>query len=581
MCGIVGYIGHRQAYPLLHAGLQCLEYRGYDSAGIAVQDSGTVHIAKTIGRVHSMQGPALPGTIGIGHTRWATHGIPSKENAHPHSDCTRKIAVVHNGIIENYRTLRDQLIADGHKFSSDTDTEVIAHLFESQYRHHQGKDRMLQSLLACLKALEGVWGIAVLHADHDELIVSRNGAPLLLGLGTNEQFVASDASPIIPHTRNIIYLDDLEIARLTREHIEVFDRQGRKKDKNIHEIKWSVEQAQKGGHAHFMLKEIHDQPLVAKQSLRIPIEANLKAHRFFLVACGTAWHAALIGKYLIEQLAGIPVTVEVASEFRYQNPIIGTGDLFIAISQSGETADTLAALRLAKQKGARTLGIINVLNSTIAREADDVIYTRAGMEVGVASTKAFLSQLIVLYQIAEKLSGKEIPGFDQLPELLDKFLQGDVVQAIAEKYSRAHGFLFIGRNIQYPVALEGALKLKEISYLHAEGYPAGELKHGPIALVTQEVPTVAICVRDPLYPKMISNIQEVRARNGAVLAIATEGDQEILHHANEVIFVPATDPLLAPFFTTVAVQLLAYHIANARECDIDKPRNLAKSVTVE
>lgn len=573
MCGIVGYVGKRTANALLFKGLQNLEYRGYDSAGIAVADKGKIAMVKAVGRVQNLDPSALKGSIGIGHTRWATHGIPAEHNAHPHADCTGSLVLVHNGIIENFLELREKLSA--HHFRSATDSEVLAHLIESQY--HGDLHEAVQRALA---EVEGAYAIAVLHAAHSEIVVARNGSPLALGIGKGENFIGSDASAFIEQTQEVLFLNDFETAAVTANSIQLFNAEGKKVQRTTQHLDWDVLQAQKHGYKHFMLKEIFEQPAVVKLSLGIQIPRIAKPKRIILVACGTASYAAMVGKYLFEQL-GIPAFVEVGSEFRYRNPVIFPGDLCIAISQSGETADTLAAMRLAKEKGAKTLSIVNVVHSTIARESDAVIYTRAGMEVAVASTKAFLSQLIVLYKLAEIFGGK-IPSMEKLPSLIQKILdKSEEIRKIAQKYAHAHNFLYLGRGLQYPIALEGAIKLKEISYIHAEGYAAGEMKHGPIALVSDECPSVAIAVRDALYPKTVSNIQEAKARKGKVIAIATEGDAEIKHHCEDVITVPKVEDILYPILTVVPLQLLAYYIADIRDCDVDKPRNLAKSVTVE
>lgn len=579
MCGIIGYIGDKEAYPLLVKGLKRLEYRGYDSAGIAMISDKKMTVNKVVGRVEGLDktdGKKSKGKLGISHTRWSTHGKPSIENAHPHLDCKGKIAIVHNGIIENYLELRERLRK--HKFTSETDSEVIAHLIEENY-----KGDLKDAVYKTLKDLIGTYALCIIHVEKNEIIVARNGSPLVIGIGRNENIVASDVSAIVEYTKKVIYLDDLEMAVVKKDSVEVFDKDNKKIKKETTTIDWDLTIAEKQGYRHFMLKEIHDQPDVIKNTLNVEIpEVKMdKTGRIFIVACGTAYHAAMAGKYAIESIAKIPVIVDAASEFRYRDPLIGKNDLFIAVSQSGETADTLAALRLAKQKGAKTLGIINVINSTIAREADEVIYTRAGIEIGVASTKAYISQLIVLYLLAQKLAKKELKGLKELPFLVQKILDGNQIDDIAKKYFKVYNFIFIGRNINFPTALEGALKLKEISYIHAEGYAAGEMKHGPIALVTDQVPTVAVAVKDPVYSKMVSNMQEVKARNGKIIAIATEGDKEIGKYADDVIYIPKTEEILTPVLAVIPLQLLAYKIADMRDCDIDKPRNLAKSVTVE
>ncbi len=579
MCGIAGYIGRRKASGILLNALKRLEYRGYDSVGIATMSNKKIDVKKDIGRVEDVNKRLhlgeMKGTVGIAHTRWATTGIPSQTNAHPHMDCTGDIAVVHNGIIENFLELRQKL--KNHNFQSETDSEVIAHIIEQNYTGD-----IKQAVMDTLSELYGTYALCVMHKDHDKIIVARNGSPIVIGVGDNENLVASDVSALVEHTKKVIYLDDLETAVLKKDSVEVSDRNGKKTDKKITDIDWDLTLAEKAGYKHFMLKEINEQPDVIRNTLNVEMPEIKDDYRnIFIVACGTAFHAGLAGKYIIEKHAKIPVIVDSASEFRYRDPIIGKEDLFIAISQSGETADTLEALRLAKKKGAKTLGIINVMNSTIARESDEVVYTRAGMEIGVASTKAYTSQLIVLYMLAEKLAGKSIEGIQSLASSVQDILDGNHIHDVAKRYFRVYNFLFIGRNFNYPTALEGALKLKEISYIHAEGYGAGEMKHGPIALVTDQVPTVAIAPKDSVYPKMVSNMQEIKARNGKIIAVATKGDKSIEKYADDVIYIPEAEEMLYPVLAVVPLQLLAYHIADMRDCDVDKPRNLAKSVTVE
>ena len=574
MCGIVGYIGDREANDILIKGLEALEYRGYDSAGIAVINQG-MQLNKVVGRVQKLKGKTLKGGIGIGHTRWATHGKPSVENAHPHLSGDKKIALVHNGIIENFLEIKNSL---NRKFCSETDSEVIVHLIEEHY-----KGDLRKAVLEACKELEGTYAIAVLHLDEKKIVVARNGSPLIVGVGEGENFIASDVSALVESTKKVIYLDDLEIAEITKDNVKIFDFENKGVKKDVKTVDWDLVLAQKQGYKHFMLKEINEQVEVSQNSLKIAIDYDFKGiKKIFVTACGTAAYAGLVGKYLIEKTAKIPVEFDIASEFRYKDPLIGKEDLLIVISQSGETADTLAALRIAKEKGAKTLGLINVVESTIAREADNVIYTRAGPEIGVASTKAFISQLVALYLIAQKITGKKFEDLDKIPGLIEKILgKSSEIKEIAKKYFRVYNFLFIGRNLNYPIALEGALKLKEISYIHAEGYASGEMKHGPIALVTDEVPTVAIAPKDDVYSKVISNIQEIKARRGKIIAVATEDDKDIKKHADDVIYIPKINELLTPLLTVVPLQLLAYHIADLRDCDIDKPRNLAKSVTVE
>ncbi|MBN2122018.1 glutamine--fructose-6-phosphate transaminase (isomerizing) [Candidatus Micrarchaeota archaeon] len=578
MCGIAGYIGRKEAAQILLKSIRNLEYRGYDSVGMATLSEGELHVKKGTGKVsevgEKLNFTTLPGKLGFAHTRWATHGEPSERNAHPHLSTSGKIAIVHNGIIENYLELKEELTDAS--FRSETDSEVIAHLLEKNY-----KGSLKDALLKTIEKLNGTYAICAMHAEKEEIAVARNGSPLAIGIGENENFVGSDVSAFVEYTKEAIYLDDFEIGIITPDSVKVFNNEGRELHKPPMRINWDLEQAQKQGYAHFMLKEIHEQPQIIRDSLSIQIPPLQKPNKIFMVACGTAGYAGLVGKYIMEKAAGIPVEVAPASEFRYSSPIIGEGDLFISISQSGETADTLAALRLAKEKGAKTLGIINVQDSTIARESDTVIYTRAGPEIGVASTKAFTSQLIALYKIAEKFSGQQYP-LDSLAQKVQAVLDSEgQISKIAEKYFKVYNFLYIGRGFNYPIALEGALKLKEISYIHAEGYASGEMKHGPIALVCDEVPTIAIAPEDSVYKKSVSNMQEIKARKGKIIAVATEGDSSIVQHATNVIYVPQTQEELYPFLSVVALQLFAYHVASLRDCDIDKPRNLAKSVTVE
>jgi len=578
MCGIIGYIGEKEANDILITGLERLEYRGYDSAGISTLKYNQVFLNKSEGRVAVLKDKKLPGTIGIGHTRWATHGRPSDKNAHPFIDGNNQFVVVHNGIIENYLEIKEGLRKAGINFSSDTDSEVIVHLISECY---QGN--LKDAVLKAVRRLQGSFALCVIKNDHSEIIGARNGSPLLVGLGVNENFLASDASAVVEHTKNVVYVNDFEIVQLKKDELHIFDFKGEEKKYAVKRIDWDLEQAQKQGYKHFMLKEIFEQPDVITESMNInfdnlPLKKDFS--RIIMVACGTASYAGLIGKYLIEKLAKIPVQWEIASEFRYKEAMINENDLVIAISQSGETADTLAAIKLAKEKGAQTLGIVNVVDSTIAREVGKVIYTRAGPEIGVASTKAFTSQLIALYKLAFHLDGKR--EFGNLAEEVQKVLAlNEQIKELAQRYFDYQSFLYIGRNLMYPLALEGALKLKEISYIHAEAYPAGELKHGPIALVSKEVPTFALCPQDSVYDKTISNIEEIKARSGKIVALATEGDEKIKQICSDVIYVPKVEEIFYPLLAAVVVQLFAYHIADMRECDIDKPRNLAKSVTVE
>jgi len=575
MCGIIGYCGKKEAYPILLAGLEKVEYRGYDSVGICTSDGEQLHIEKNVGRVQQLKNTILPGTQGIAHSRWATHGGVTKENAHPFLS-ENTFSVAHNGIIENYLELKEELRKKGTTFTSETDSEVIVHLI-AQSDH----GNLLQAVQETVKQLRGAYAFVVMRKDAEEIIAARNGCPLIMGIGENEHFLASDVAAFIEQTKKVVYLNDFELARITSAQAEVYDFNGKKKIPKVQEIQWNVEQAQKQGYAHFMLKEIMEQPQTINETLKAPLPILPAAKRIIIVACGTASYAGLVGKYIIETIAKIPVIHETASEFRYKEALFDSEDLVIVISQSGETADTLAAVRLAKEHGVKTLGIVNVVESTIAREVDSVIYTRAGPEIGVASTKAFTAQLMILYKIAHHFAGKKMTG-GKLRSLVEKTLKLDEqIQDIARRYFHYQHFLYIGRNRNFPLALEGALKLKEISYIHAEAYPAGELKHGPIALVSEEVPAVAICPKDEVYDKMFSNIQEIKARKGKVISIATEGDQKIDLISDEVIYIPRSDKLLTPILAAIPLQLLAYHIANVKECDIDKPRNLAKSVTVE
>ena len=608
MCGIVGYIGKKQAVPILIEGLKKLEYRGYDSAGIAVISDKQLIIQKIAGRVAKLETlvseTKIDSTVGIAHTRWATHGEPSDANAHPHTDCKGNIAVVHNGIIENYTSIRKYLTKKGHKFRTETDTEVIAHLIEE---HYDGD--LLRAVRIALSEVEGTYGVAIVSIDHpEELICARNGSPLVIGDGGDEYFVASDAAPIVPYTRHVIYLEDGEIACFKDGGFTISTLEAQEIKPKIEEISWTLEQIEKGGFAHFMLKEIFEQPLTLRNAIRGRLNwaegtarlDGLDRHkkelenvdRIIITACGTAWHAGLIGEYMIEEMARVPVEVEYASEFRYRSPVVDSNTILYAISQSGETADTLAALREAKRRGATTLGICNVVGSTIARETDGGVYIHAGPEIGVASTKAFSSQIMVLSLISLLMGrmrtisvekGRQIiEAMRRIPEQVEQILKLDKrIQEIAKDFYRKRNFLFLGRGYNFPVALEGALKLKEISYIHAEGYPAAEMKHGPIALIDRNMPVVFVAIRDSVFEKVVSNIEEVKSRKGIVIAITTEGDKEIESRINYCIPIPKTIDILTPLLTVVPLQLLAYHIAVMRECDVDKPRNLAKSVTVE
>ncbi len=617
MCGIVGYVGERKAVPIILEGLKRLEYRGYDSAGLAVYcDDQTLGIRRASGKLRNLEEAIridpVEGSFGIGHTRWATHGRPTEENAHPHRDCTGDIVVVHNGIVENYLALKDQLTAEGHRFTTETDTEVIAHLVE------KCSDMPLEDAVRCaVKQLSGVFALAVLSRKHpNKIVAARLGPPLVVGLGDHEFFVASDVPALLNHTRDMVFMNDGDIAILTPEGVRFTDFDGRTLKRATQRILWDPLMAEKGGYKHFMLKEIFEQPRavrdttlgrVGQGSGRIfldEVDITPKEFQAFksvrILACGTSWHAALAGKFMIERLARVPVEVDYGSEFRYRNPIVSSHELTVVISQSGETADTLAAQREAKQKGSPTLAICNVVGSMITREAKGSIYTHAGPEIGVASTKAFTCQLTALFLLAmylgqtrghldEAESQRLVQELLRIPGKLETILSHDAVyEELGRKLHRATDFLFLGRGVHFPIALEGALKLKEISYIHAEGYPAGEMKHGPNALIDEKLPVVILAARDTtredsrlLYEKTVSNIQEVKAREGIVVAVVCEGDNEASRVADHVIQIPTTDDLLLPILEIVPLQLLAYHIAVRRGCDVDQPRNLAKSVTVE
>lgn len=579
MCGIIGFTGQGNAVKKIISGLKKLEYRGYDSWGIAVKTDGVIIVEKKTGKIGGIDSNSMElneGCTAIGHTRWATTGKVSDKNAHPFIDKNEEFAIVHNGIIENHLQLKEELRASGISFTSDTDSEVIVHLISQNYTGNLQK-----AVLKMLPKLSGAYAFCVINKNSNEIIGARNGSPLIVGLGERENFLASDVSAIIEHTRKVIYVNDFELVKITNSEVKIYDFMGNSTPLEVKDVNWNLEQAQKQGYKHFMLKEIFEQPQVFEDSLKVPVEIKKDFLRITIVACGTAYYAGLIGKYVIEKITKIPVTVEVASEFRYQEPLINTDDLVLAISQSGETADTLAAVRLAKQHGAQTLGIINVVNSTIAREVDEIIYTRAGPEIGVASTKAFMAQLIILYKLAFHLAGKELDLWFVTEKLIQVLSQNERIKQLAQKNYHYQNFLYIGRNFNYPLALEGALKLKEISYIHAEAYPAGELKHGPISLVSEEVPTFALCPQDSVYEKTLSNIQEIKARNGKVIALATEGDERIKTIVDDVIYIPKVEEILYPLIAVVPLQLFAYYIADLKECDVDHPRNLAKAVSVE
>jgi glucosamine--fructose-6-phosphate aminotransferase (isomerizing) len=608
MCGIVGYVGPQEATPILLEGLRKLEYRGYDSAGLAVVNGRGLEIAKEAGRLSELEAQLLDeppsGRLGIAHTRWATHGPPTRVNAHPHVSCDGQIGVVHNGIIENAAALKERLVAAGHEFRSGTDTEVLAHLIEE---HDDGD--LETAVRTALTKVEGTYGLAVVHgAEPDRIVAARMGSPLLIGLAPDAQYLASDAAAIVGHTRRVIYLEDGEMAVITAAGYKTTDLRNTHVDKRISEISWDVKEIQKGGFPHFMLKEIHEQPESLRNAMRgrlmlsdgtahlgglnLTDEELARIDRIVITACGTSWHAALVGEYMLEEATGIPVEVEYASEFRYRNPIVGPRTLVVVISQSGETADTQMAMREARRKGAKALGIINVVGSTIAREADGGIYLHAGPEIGVASTKAFTSQIVVLALLTLHLGrrrllsaerGRDIAlAMDRLPDQVRTILaREDEIREIARLYSDTTNALYLGRGYNFPVALEGALKLKEISYIHAEGYPAAEMKHGPIALIDENMPVVVLAIRDAVYQKVISNIQEVKARGGRIVAVANDANGELRGLADHIVTVPQTLDLLTPVLTAIPLQLLAYHIAVLRGCDVDRPRNLAKSVTIE
>jgi len=610
MCGIVGYIGIKQAPWLLIEGLKRLEYRGYDSAGIAVINNDKIDSVKTVGKIYNLEkrlgSLQTESSVGIAHTRWATHGEPNEANAHPHADNDNLVAVVHNGIIENYTILKQELEKEGAKFKSCTDSEVLAHLIAGFIKKDLPLD---EAVRRTMQRVEGTYGMAVICEKYpDKLVAARNGSPLIVGIGDDEFIVASDASAIVEHTRQIIYLHDHELIMLNNDQYHIKTIQDIHVQKTVEDIDWDIETIEKGGFEHFMLKEIFEQPESLHNSMRGRLdETEMTAHlgglrhvqdrlrktkRIIITACGTSWHSALIAEYMFEELAQIPTEVEYASEFRYRNPIITEDDTVICISQSGETADTLAALREAKRKGALTLGICNTVGGTIARETDAGVYLHAGPEIGVASTKAFTSQLMILSLIALNLGrmrnlspiqgDKIITAMKKIPFQIQTIFESDkTIQELAERFTYAHNFLYLGRGYNFPVALEGALKLKEISYIHAEGYPAAEMKHGPIALISEKMPVVIIATKDSIYDKVISNIEEVKARKGYVIAIATEGDTAIAKKADKVIYVPETMPFLVPILSVIPLQMLSYYIAVLKGCNVDQPRNLAKSVTVE
>ena len=611
MCGIVGYIGHRDAYPIIIKGLHRLEYRGYDSAGISLFDK-ELRVYKKAGKVSDLENFVkdvnLKGTIGMGHTRWATHGAPSDRNSHPHSSGDRKLTIIHNGIIENYVTLKEALLAKGHVFKSDTDTEILIHLVEDIA--NETSVGLKEAVRIALNMVIGAYAIVIMSADEpDLLIAARKGSPMVIGVGTDEYFVASDATPIVEYTKNVIYLNDNEIAYIHRQELLIKNIDNTIQTPYVQELDLKLEMLEKGGYDHFMLKEIYEQPRSIRDCLRGRIYPRLgkvqlggikeyteklkNVDRIIIIACGTSWHAGLVGEYLIEEHARVPVEVEYASEFRYRDPIITEKDLVIAISQSGETADTMAAIELAKEKGATIFGICNVVGASIPRTTHAGVYTHAGPEIGVASTKAFTAQVTVLTLLAFYIAQQRgtitqsklveyLTELDEIPALVERALKAnDHIIEIAATFKDSNNFLFLGRGSSFPVALEGALKLKEISYIHAEGYPAAEMKHGPIALIDEDMPVVFIATKNSSYEKVISNIQEVKARKGHIIAIVSEGDVDVKEMADFVIEIPQTHEAFVPLLATIPLQLLAYHMAVMRGCNVDQPRNLAKSVTVE
>ncbi|MFS8501033.1 MAG: glutamine--fructose-6-phosphate transaminase (isomerizing) [Caldicoprobacter sp.] len=607
MCGIVGYIGDKQALPILIEGLKALEYRGYDSAGVAVHNGSRITISKAKGRLSVLEQridpDQLQGTLGIGHTRWATHGEPSDVNSHPHTNQSGDIAIVHNGIIENYMKLKDWLQKEGYVFVSETDTEVVAHLINYYYRGD-----LVEAVRSALDRIEGSYALGVIAKNHpDCMVVARKDSPLVIGLGDGENYIASDIPAILKYTRKVYLLEDREIALIRRDGVEIIDQYGRKVQREVFEVKWDIEAAEKGGYQHFMIKEIHEEPKALKDTmasrivdgrvnlndLNITKEQLEKAGKIIIIGCGTAYHAGVVGKYVIEKLARIPVDVEIASEFRYKDPLISKDNIVIIISQSGETADTIAAMRMCKKVGAKVIAITNVVGSTVSREADHVVYTWAGPEIAVASTKAYATQLLCMYMMAldfadkmGKISADEyqrlIEEISRLPELAQRVLdKKKIIQRYADEVFNSSSIFYMGRGLDYAVAMEGSLKLKEISYIHSEAYAAGELKHGTIALIEDGTPVVTLATQKALFEKTLSNIKEVKARGAFVIAVAMEGDTEIEEEADRVIYIPRVYDILAPVLAVIPLQLFAYYVAVAKGCDVDKPRNLAKSVTVE
>jgi len=606
MCGIVGYVGNKKATSILLDGLKRLEYRGYDSAGIALLEKGEFKVIKEKGKIIEVEKKIskqkFSTKIGIGHTRWATHGEPSQKNAHPHLSFDNKIAIVHNGIIENYRTIQKRLEKKGIQFQSDTDSEVLAHLIATYYTGD-----LEEAVRKTLKEISGTYGLLAIASDNPETIVgARHGSPIVVGIGQDEMFIASDVSAIVAYTRSVVYLEDNEIITITKDQYRTTSLNAYTIEKDVQEIDWDIQDINKNGFDHYMLKEIFEQPETIQNAFRgriyweegtaklggIPQDVLLNTERIIIVACGTSYYSGLVGEYLLEEIAEIPVEVEYASEFRYRSPILNKGTIVIVISQSGETADTLAALREAQRKGARVFGITNVVGSTIARETDGGVYTHAGPEIGVASTKAFTSQIVILLLLTisfarrKRLSHQKglqlLRELSTIPDLVRRVLENtEPIRQLARKYVNYKNILYLGRNINYPVALEGALKLKEISYIHAEGYPAAEMKHGPIALIDENMPVVVIATHSAIYDKVISNIMEVRARNGKLIILASEGDKNIKEYSEDVLYVPKVSEPLSPLINTIPLQLFAYYVAVEKGCEVDQPRNLAKSVTVE
>jgi len=603
MCGIIGYVGPRRAEDILLSGLSRLEYRGYDSAGVAVLTSQGLSLLRRVGKLENLRKAVLEsgvtGNLGIGHTRWATHGLPTEENAHPHLDCTGKIALVHNGIIENHRALREKLLTRGHSFRSQTDTETLVHLVEENY-----EGDLVEAVRRALAEARGAYAVAVIHAEHpQEIVAAREGSPLVVGILPGEGFLASDVPALLPYTRTFHFLEDGEIVRITPGRLEIWDRQGKRKEPNFRTVPWDPLSAEKLGFRHFMEKEIHEQPRAVADTLRselaTPWEEGLgkvdlsQVEHIYLVACGTSYHAALVAEYLWEPLLGLPVASEIASEFRYKSPAVGKNTLVVAVSQSGETIDTLMALRGAKERGAQVIGVVNIVGSAIAREADAVLYTRAGLEIGVAATKTFTAQIAALILLglwlarsrgilSEEELQKLKEELSQAPRLVEQsLLLGPAIEGLAQKLYSFPNFLYLGRGLLFPLALEGALKLKEISYIHAEGYAAGEMKHGPIALVHEGMPVVVLYSAEELPEKVLSNIQEAKARRGILVVFGDNAPEELRELTDHLVLLPKAPRMLLPFTFTPALQLLAYHIARLRGTDVDQPRNLAKTVTVE